>query len=288
MNEKKLKKRAFLALIMCLILLAALSVATFAWFTNNSQVGTNRVSGRTATEDVRLEISSLGGSDFSPEEEAGITQINETKLTYLMPVSTEDLVNFVACPNTVEGFATNFTKVEKEENYYHGRVYIRARVIGGAPDARVNIYLDESQDAGGALVQKSEGDSLILNAARLGLMFNDQQDTAVIFRLSEENNSGEGYALNTKLNGEVLGENTVLAWNGNSAVAAADPSVLISDYLISEDSGIMPAKPLFSLERDVIYPVDIYFYLEGCDPDCTEAISFNGNDLHLAFYGVLS
>ena len=36
------------------------------------------------------------------------------------------------------------------------------------------------------------------------------------------------------------------------------------------------------------YPVDIYFYLEGCDPDCSDDISYQGVELHLAFYGVQS
>lgn len=288
MDEKKLKRSAFLALMMCVILLVTLSGATFAWFTNNSYVDTTRVSGRTATEDVRLEISSRGGSEFSGETESEIAQINETKLTGLMPVSTADLVNFVYCPATVEGFATNFVKVENEKNYYHGRVYMRAVVEGGAADAKVDVYLDESQDSGGALTEKSDEESLILNAARLGLVFNEDRDTAVIFRLSEENNGEEGSVLNTRLDGVVQEDKTVLAWNGDAAVAAADPSVLISDYTVAEDSGKLPEKPLFTMERDVIYPVDIYFYLEGCDPDCTETISLDANELHLAFYGVLN
>ena len=37
-----------------------------------------------------------------------------------------------------------------------------------------------------------------------------------------------------------------------------------------------------------IYSLDIYFYLEGCDPDCTDSVSFNTADLQLSFYGVLA
>ena len=42
------------------------------------------------------------------------------------------------------------------------------------------------------------------------------------------------------------------------------------------------------LDLDRIYRLDVYFYLEGCDPDCWDSIYFNAADLHLAFYGVLS
>lgn len=288
MNQKQLKRSAFLALIMCAILLMTLSAATFAWFTNNSQVETTRVTGRTATQDVELQISGKGGSEFSGAQEAEITQVNETKLTYLMPVSTADLETFVQCPVTVDGYATNFTKTENEANYFHGRVYLRAVVQGGSDDARIALYLDESKASGGLLAEKEDADSLILNAARLGLVFNENSETALIFRLSEEENKTDDRALNTKLDGEVQDEDTVLTWNGSSAEAKKDTSVLISDYAVSENGEKLPQKPIFVMEQDTIYPVDIYFYLEGCDPDCTEAISFDGNDLHLAFFGVLS
>ena len=33
---------------------------------------------------------------------------------------------------------------------------------------------------------------------------------------------------------------------------------------------------------------NMYFYLEGCDPDCSDSVSYDEADLHLAFYGVLS
>ena len=34
--------------------------------------------------------------------------------------------------------------------------------------------------------------------------------------------------------------------------------------------------------------LDIYFYLEGCDPDCSDSVSFDNANLHLAFYGAVS
>ena len=45
--------------------------------------------------------------------------------------------------------------------------------------------------------------------------------------------------------------------------------------------------PLLEMELGRVYQVDVYFYLEGCDPDCTESIAFDDGYLHLAFYGVL-
>jgi hypothetical protein len=90
------------------------------------------------------------------------------------------------------------------------------------------------------------------------------------------------------LDGQELQEGSVLAWDGSAARAAEDPAVLIDDYIVTQDGGGAPSEPLFKMELGRVYQVDVYFYLEGCDPDCTEAISFDGGELHLAFYGVLS
>lgn len=289
MDIQRMKTRIFLAVVMCMILLVSLSSATFAWFTANRQVETSRVESRTATEDVSLLISTKGGSDFEGGHVADIEQVNDTKMTYLLPVSTADLEHFVTCSvTTPEGYAENFVKMEKEDKYFHGRIYMMAKVSGTNESSTVSIYLDESKDAGGALVQREDEDSLILNAARLGLKFNEDAATSVIFRLSEEKNKGDDRKDNTKVDGKVLDDGYVLDSSGKDIEAVKDPAVLIEDYTIDDSSGRLPEKPLFTLQAGKIYPIDIYYYLEGCDADCTEAISFDGNELHLAFYGVLS
>lgn len=67
-----------------------------------------------------------------------------------------------------------------------------------------------------------------------------------------------------------------------------DPAEPITDYIISSAGGFsLPSRPLCTLEAGAVCPVDIYFYLEGCDPDCSGAISFDAAGLALAFYGVL-
>jgi len=35
-----------------------------------------------------------------------------------------------------------------------------------------------------------------------------------------------------------------------------------------------------------IYTIDIYFYIEGCDPDCSSQIQYSTSDLQLGFYGI--
>ena len=92
----------------------------------------------------------------------------------------------------------------------------------------------------------------LLNAARLGLVFNNDYTSSVILRLSESQNASGQQIFNT--------------------VVASDMSV--------------PQRPLCVMNLNQIYPVDVYFYLEGCDSDCSDAITHNEADLYLAFYGI--
>ncbi|MBO4331355.1 MAG: hypothetical protein J5827_04690 [Oscillospiraceae bacterium] len=284
-NTTRLRRSAFAAVMMCLILLSVLSAATFAWFSSNHMVGTSRVTGRIAAENAELLLSSTGGAAFRGSGEADIIQTNSADCEFLTPVSTADLVNFVSSTAVGEGYASYFTPVKNESGYFRGRVYVMAKVTGGAENASVALYLDESEQAGGAIVREDGEDGLILSAARLGLIFDDDPGTAVILRLSED--GADGRAMNTMLDGAVMEEGSVLDSSGDELKAVPDPSVPIGDYTVSDDEGF-PRQPIFTAPANRIIPVDVYFYLEGCDPDCTEAIAFDGSELHLAFYGVLS
>ena len=148
----------------------------------------------------------------------------------------------------------------------------------------MNLYLDQSD---GLLGQSADG--YLLNASRLGLVFGDDTLPPVILRLSETENPENAQVYNTEVNGKTLGKNQVLKYNGNSVYAASDPSVPVSDYMISftNDQMTLPGKALVSMELGKIYAVDVYFYLEGCDPDCSDSVQLNEADIHLAFYGVL-
>ena len=92
------------------------------------------------------------------------------------------------------------------------------------------------------------------------------------------------------IDGRTLGKDQVLSWNGTGVSPTADPSVPVTDYTaaFTSDGLDLPEQPLFTMELGVIYPLDVYFYLEGCDPDCSDSVSYDGADIHLAFYGVLS
>lgn len=280
--KRQFLKTGFLVVTICAAL-AAMTAATYAWFTTNKAVSTGTATARTGDERLELQISSEGGSRFTDQETVSVFQVNQTDPKNMIPVSTDNLVDFVYAPFTSGGDAKKFLRVEKEENYYHGRIYLRAAGDGFAADDRLALYLDQSD---GILASASSG--MLLHASRLGLRFDN--DKTVIFRLSDDTNPKDAQTYNTIINGERLGADQVLSYQNGTIKAVTDPSVSLSDYTISfETSSIrIPDKPLLLMEWNKIYTLDIYFYLEGCDPDCSDSVSFDQADIHLAFYGMLS
>ena len=289
-----LSKTAIIALITLLALLLSLTVATYAWFTSNRTVSTTWVEMRSSSSDVQLLVSELGGDLFRGEEECPIVQVNNVDVEKLMPVSTVDLETFVYNQSTIEDYATQFEMLQDENYYYHGRVYLKAEGEGQSEDARLALYFDGSAVSGGPLIQndpqyRNENDGLLLNASRLGILFDEDYDEPFIFALSEEENPDDARMRNTKLNDVVLEEGYVLTYRGNMVTAEEDPAVLLDDYTVDTGTAgaAFPEKPLLMMEINKVYQMDVFFYLEGCDPDCTDSVSFDGVDLHLAFFGVL-
>ncbi len=253
----------------------ALTSASYAWFTANREVGTDRVAARTGSSSLELQISRTGGANFSPQAGNEVPLKNQT--SSLMPVSTADLKTFVYNPMTVDGYAGDFLPTQDESLYYHDTIYLRALGAGMPAGTKMALYLDNT-DA--PVVETKEGE--LLTAARLGLTFNGA--APVIIALSDEN-VGTG---NTRLDGAVVPNGMVLSYSGGSVKAVRDPAISLTQAQIASGSAA-GKKPIATLELNRIYTVDVYFYLEGCDPDCrSEKVGMDQAALKLAFYGLLA
>lgn len=276
----KLAASAFMMIVIAM----SFTTATYAWFTSNRVVHTDKVVSRSSTDTVELLVSSTGGYDFRGSSEAVISRVNDTSSDELMPVSTADLRNFVYNDGSVEAMAVHFTRTENEY-YYHGRIYLRADAVNHGDNEKLALYFDES-DEKGALFQSDE-DS-VLNSLRLGLVIDGEEFS--IFRVSEESNPGQDRLGNTRLNGIELGENQVIDSSQGILQAVSDPSVPLGDYMVDMDGTDKgnTVKPILLMDLNRIYTMDIYVYLEGCDPDCTEAAQLGSLDFYLAFYGILT
>ncbi len=252
----------------------ALSSATFAWFTSNGEVSTSRVAASTANTEARLLLSAEGGSSFNGSEETDIVQLNEADLEKLMPVSTDDLDNFVYKVGMESN--SSYSLDTDEKKYYHGHVYVMAECEGVSSYTGMALYLDDVSQ----MVAPASG-SLVANAGRLGLKLEGQDP--VILYMSEEENDSSDQVSNTYLNGRKVSDGNVLHYSSSGVTAVEDPAVSMERFSVSGDS----PEPFAIIELNKIYELDIYLYLEGCDPDCSDDIQKDGTDLYISLFGVL-
>lgn len=281
------------AAVLCAMTLTA---ATYAWFTANREVETEKVTARTGSTNLELQISREGGDKFSSK-----TQTDDDGATYsvvslkerehlLMPISTEDLKTFIYSPMTDEGQATEQTlrvlhadvaaeKETAEGLYYHDTLYLKLEDNDTMPEnTEANLYLDNPKNQ--PIVQAHES-SQLLDAARLGLVFEGAKP--LLFRFTQD---GPDALSNTVLDGQQLKTGLVLVEkDGSIAPSESDPSQLLSKYQFSAENPI--PTPLLTMKLGTIYKLDIYFYLEGCDPDCDGDVTTDKADLALAFYAAL-
>ena len=152
-----------------------------------------------------------------------------------------------------------------------------AYAVNQPESAKMALYFSKD-------MSEENGGKEMLAGARLGLKFDDQDP--VIFSLTTDSLSSQ--VNNTYINGTLAGEGIVLSGSGDSVSTESDPSVQMSDYVFDTEQGNAPDKPIAYLELNRSYKVDVYFYLEGCDPDCTDDLQQSELDMDLYFYGVLT
>lgn len=286
MNTRFLKVSGILAVFSILVAAAVFSTATYAWFTANRIVSASRIEAITDTMELTLYVKAPSDSTYTGNVcELRFTGGNALSLT---PVSTADLQHFLYCPTTVSGNAARFVPVgdiTNQDQFCYGVIDMRAELTGTFSAASVAVYLDESAELG-ALVEQAGEDSLLLNAARLGIMVGGAPDTAKIFYLSQEQNPEDQQIRNTIVNGQLLEGDMVLKSDAAGNISpVADPAIPLSACMLSDETD--PGEPLFYLQPGVDYQIQVFFYLEGCDPDCSDSIAFHAADLALAFYATL-
>lgn len=282
--------------------ISALTAATYAWFSANRKVETDKVTARTGSTNLTLQISRSGGGDFSSVTQTdtegavyakgtvySVVSLRDPEGTELLPVSTEDLKTFVISPLTEDGQATEqtlrllHTNVEEENTAIGNRCYrdtLYLRLVGDdsiPSDTKADLYLDGLKN-----LPVLSRDSRLYTAARLGLTFGEE--SPLIFRFEADEKDAVS---NTILDGKQLAAGLVLTERGGSIVPSeGDPARLLSDYQYSE-SNPNPTPLLRDMKLGQIYRLDICFYLEGCDPDClVNRVGAQEAGLALAFYAV--
>ena len=281
------RARAYIALVM-VALAATLGAATYAWFTSNMKVNTNSVSVHSDTSKLVLELGDADAGSWSQQGDASLASTASGAAT-LYPVSTFDLNGFAACAqNNSSGDATVFEQAKDNGSaYYHGWIDLRPTITGtGASKVKgkVSLYLAESLVPQGA-------DAELLRAARVGIKIsNGSQVLATnIFELDSSDGGHRGEHPTTAPAGLAgYADGMLLGWqNGQLACGAdvkQDPAAFTLD---TSETATRPQNALATLALGQAYRLDIYYYIEGTDPDSADYLHQDPGTLHLALFATL-
>lgn len=281
------RARAYIALVM-VALAATLGAATYAWFTSNMKVNTNSVSVHSDTSKLVLELGDADTGNWSQQGDASLASTASGAAT-LYPVSTFDLNGFAACTqNNSSGDATVFEQAKDNGSaYYHGWIDLRPTITGtGASKVKgkVSLYLAESLIPQGA-------DAELLRAARVGIKISSggQVLATNIFELDSSDSGHRGEHPTTAPAGLAgYTDGMLLGWqNGQLACGAdvkQDPAAFTLD---TGETATRPQSSLATLALGQTYRLDIYYYIEGTDPDSADYLHQDPGTLHLALFATL-
>ena len=281
------RARTYIALVM-VVLAATLGAATYAWFTSNMKVNTSSVSVHSDTSKLVLELGDADAGSWSQRGDASLAT-NASDSVTLYPVSTFDLNGFAACAqNNAAGDATVFEQAKDDGSaYYHGWIDLRPAITGAGASkvkGKVNLYLAESLTPQGA-------DAELLRAARVGIKVSSggQVLATNIFEL-DSSDSGHRAEHPTTAPAGLAGytDGMLLGWqNGQLACGAnvtQDPAAFTLD---TSETATRPQNSLATLALDQTYRLDIYYYIEGTDPDSADYLHQDPGTLHLALFATL-
>lgn len=272
-QTKRLRARFTTTMLAMLIALLAVVSATYAWYVYNTSRHTTKVKMAAGTG-VNLQISTSSGGDFT-----SATMLKSFE-GCLEPVSTDRIGGgfqkvdkFVAGsedePSLVAGVFKDGEYNAKRQDYYKTSLYLRTN--GSLTDIYVaDIQYEDSNET--YPISSAIRVGLVVNGA--GKEKNPQQE--FIFAISDKHT--ENPQMNTK-NGE---DGLVLdSSKKDGSLTTVKPQLYTSDNYCQYDE----ATGKVELKKDSqkicevsgsgdghpgkTVKIDVYIWLEGCDPDCT-------------------
>ena len=281
------RARAYIVLVM-VALAATLGAATYAWFTSNMKVNTNSVSVHSDTSKLLLELGDASRGSWSQQGDVSLVS-NASGTVTLYPVSTFDLNGFAACAqNNSAGDASVFEQAKDNGSaFYHGWIDLRPTITGAGASkvkGKVSLYLAES------LVPQGT-DAELLRAARVGIKISSGNQVLAtnIFELDSSDGGHRGEHPATAPAGLAgYTDGMLLGWqNGQLACGAdvkQDPAAFTLD---TSETATRPQNALATLALGQAYRLDIYYYIEGTDPDSADYLHQDSGTLHLALFATL-
>ncbi|MBQ7624264.1 MAG: hypothetical protein IJS65_03190 [Clostridia bacterium] len=267
-NSKQLKRNLGTALLALIIALVAVSSATFAWYIYNVNAHTTNVH-MAAGAGVSLQIARTPSGPFG-------SSIELEKFTgALNPVSTNNFLNgFQKCVGYTSGaenqpmiVANLFGKSDRKD-YYKTSLYFRTN------GDKQNVYISNMS------FKDDSASNPISTAIRVGFVShfpgNNQgvnSKTMYIFEINDKKNPQREYNTATGKEGYVLDSRRT-----DGATVAFTPKTSKNYCRYDEATGTTTLNtvslPLFEISGSAggfgdIVQLDMYVWLEGCDPDCT-------------------
>ena len=273
-------------LVLLIVVAAALGVATYAWFTNNMAVNTNSASVHSDDSQLVVELGDAASGSWSSSGDVALSTNSPDNLT-LYPVSTFDLSGFAECThNDANGNAAHFEEAADGQHFYHGWVDVRASVTGsGASKAtgQVNLYLADS-------LIPADASPELLRAARVGLKFSrgGQVVKTCYFVLDGSDGGHRSEHPATVPNLAGYSEGMLLGWQNGVLACANDGAEDFSAYVMgASESATRPQSALLSMDQGAEYRMDVYYYIEGTDPDSADYLYGDVGVLHVNLFAVL-
>lgn len=250
-----------------LVLVAALSAATYAWFSDSRFTNVTPVAHTVSDEgsDLQIGLSANGPWDTT----ATLAAADKT----LYPISTADLSRFWRGTfQNAAGITTDYADCTARLDDYalSGTLYLKGS------DSALNVYLYQGQ-------MSVTSDPQLLAALRLGLVITTQSGTQThIFTCDDLGNTAGATSRRTTAQ-----DGVVVAAGASGWTYTADPARSISAYSM-DGTGDTPtaragATPICTLAANEVASVRYVVYMEGCDANCIDEAQARDVVLQLAF-----
>ena len=261
------RRRMAAAAAWMLVLVAALSAATYAWFSNSRYTNVTPVAHTVSDEgsDLQIVLSANGPWDTT----ATLAAAEKT----LYPISTADLSRFWRGTfQNAAGITIDYTDCTAQLGDYAltGTLYLKGN------DSALNVYLYQGQ-------MSVTSDPQLLAALRLGLVITTQSGTQThIFTCDDLGNTAGAASRRTTAQDGVVMAGGALGWS-----YTADPARAINAYSM-DGTGDMPTAragsiPICTLAANEVASVRYVVYMEGCDANCIDEAQARDVVLQLAF-----
>lgn len=260
------RRRFVVATAWLLLLLAALSAATFAWFSSSRYTNVTPVAHTVSDSGYDLLIGANEGGPFDTECTLSLSD----KVLY--PVSTADLSSFWRGTfQNANGITTEYANCTNSVSDYvlTGAFYLKG---SSAPLA---VYLYQGQ-------MSVSSDPQLLAALRVGFIIEGASGSQTFIFTCDDlgNTSGVSSQRTVAQDGVVVG-------GSGSWGYVNDPALSIGGYTM-DGSGDAPvaragAQPLYTLAADEVVRVTYFVYMEGCDDNCINEAQSRDISLQFAF-----